>query len=364
MSDAQFGLLTAVFLWVYGLLSPIGGYLADRLNRSRVIIFSLFVWSAVTWLTAHVTTYNGLLLTRALMGVSEACYIPAALALITDYHSPRTRSLAVGIHMVGVIGGQALGFTGGLLAENHSWNYPFQLFGIAGVVYALILALILKDRKDKKLKEKVNSDIGFTTAIHNLFRKKGFWLALLFWSLFGVSGWLIIGWLPTFYKEQFSLSQTTAGLYATGYLYSASMIGVLVGGFLADKWSRINSRARLLVPALGMIAAAPGIAMAASTDWVGLAVAGFLFYAFFKSFADSNMMPILCMVVDERFRATGYGILNLFSCIIGGIGLYAGGYLRDQNVNLSQMFLVASGVAFASGVVLLFIRERERSMHS
>src|SRR3954465_1158014 len=79
MTDAQFGLLTTVFLLVYGLLSPFAGFLADRFNRSRVILISLIVWSAVTWLTAHATTYGQLLTTRALMGVSEACYIPAAL---------------------------------------------------------------------------------------------------------------------------------------------------------------------------------------------------------------------------------------------------------------------------------------------
>src|SRR5678816_2477570 len=55
MTDAQFGLLTSVFLWVYGLLSPFAGFLADRFNRSRVIITSLFLWSLVTWFTAHAT---------------------------------------------------------------------------------------------------------------------------------------------------------------------------------------------------------------------------------------------------------------------------------------------------------------------
>src|SRR5688500_18217454 len=99
MTDAQFGLLTSVFLWVYGILSPLAGFLADRFSRSRVIIVSLFVWSAVTWLTSYATTFEGLLIARALMGISEACYIPAALALITDYHRGSTRSFATGVHV-------------------------------------------------------------------------------------------------------------------------------------------------------------------------------------------------------------------------------------------------------------------------
>ena len=117
MNEAQFGLLTAVFLWVYGALSPLGGYLADRFSRRIVIMVSLFVWSAVTWWTGHVKTFEQLLTARALMGVSEACYIPAALALIADYHRGSTRSLATGLHMSGVYAGAALGGVGGYIAE-------------------------------------------------------------------------------------------------------------------------------------------------------------------------------------------------------------------------------------------------------
>ena len=153
MTETQFGLLTSVFLWVYGILSPIGGFLADRFKRSHVILGSLFVWSVVTWMTSQATTFNELLATRALMGISEACYIPAALAFITDYHKGSTRSLAVGFHMVGVISGQALGFVGGWMAEEHTWNYAFNFFGIAGILYAVLLTFILKEAPDRNRNE-------------------------------------------------------------------------------------------------------------------------------------------------------------------------------------------------------------------
>ncbi|HEY4154274.1 MAG TPA: MFS transporter, partial [Puia sp.] len=145
MTDAHFGLLTSVFLWVYGMLSPFAGFLADRFNRSRVIIVSLFVWSAVTVLTSYASTFQELLITRALMGVSEACYIPAALALIADYHKGSTRSLATGIHMSGIMAGQSLGFLGGWIAENHNWNYSFSILGIIGIIYSVILSFTLRD---------------------------------------------------------------------------------------------------------------------------------------------------------------------------------------------------------------------------
>ena len=98
-SAANFGRLMAVFLWIYGFMSPVAGMIADRVNRKWLIVGSLFVWSFVTLMMGYCTTFNQIYFLRALMGVSEALYIPAGLSLITDYHQGKTRSLAVGIHM-------------------------------------------------------------------------------------------------------------------------------------------------------------------------------------------------------------------------------------------------------------------------
>ncbi|SEJ58523.1 Sugar phosphate permease [Dyadobacter sp. SG02] len=359
MTEAQFGLLTSIFLWIYGLLSPAAGYLADRFNRSKVIIGSLFVWSVVTWLTSRATTFEELLIARALMGISEACYIPAALALIVDYHRGPTRSKAVGIHMAGIYIGQSLGFIGGWLAESRTWNFAFAVFGVVGVVYAIILAFSLRDSsvRDTPVRDapaRATGDapartgagtreaIGFGDAIKNLIRQPAYLLALAAWGLLGVVSWMINGWLPTYYKEHFNLSQTQAGIYATTYFFIPMLVGVLSGGALADFWDKTNKRARILLPALGLIVATPAIFVASNTDMLWLAVAAFMIYAFARPFLDANMMPILCMVADQRYLATGYGILNLFSCIVGGVGIYVGGALRDAHVNLSAMFQVAA----------------------
>lgn len=361
MTDAQFGLLTSVFLWVYGLLSPLAGYLADRYNRSRVIIISLFVWSAVTWLTAYATTFEQLLATRALMGISEACYIPAALALIVDYHRGSTRSLATGIHIAGIMAGQSLGFLGGMLAERHGWSFPFHILGLIGIGYSAILLFTLKDSPQAANKVAAiqrPEKIGFKDGLKNLFSRPSFVWVLVCWSLLGVVGWMIVGWLPTYFQEHFDLSQTVAGVYATGYFHTASLVGVLVGGALADYWNRSNPRARILLPALGLLIATPAIFLASSTAILYLAVAGFMVYALTRTFTDANMMPILCLVADPRYRATGYGVLNLFSCIIGGLGLYAGGVLRDAEVDLSLMFQVAAGLMLICAFILYKIKPK------
>jgi MFS family permease len=360
INDAEFGLLTSVFLWVYGILSPFAGFLADKFKRSRVIIISLFVWSAVTWLTAHATTFNELLITRALMGISEACYIPAALALIADYHRGSTRSLATGLHLGGVMAGQSLGFVGGWIAQEHDWTVSFSIFGIFGVGYSLLLIFFLKDVGDKdKTAVEVpvdKTEINFFAGIKDLFKLRSFNLLLVFWALLGVVGWMLVGWLPTYYKEHFNLSQTLGGFYATAYIYPMSFVGVILGGILADYFSRKNPKGRVWVPAVGLCIAAPAILLASSTSIVWITIIGFAMYALTRTFSDTNLMPILCMVADPRYRATGYGVLNMFACVIGGIGIYASGALRDAHIDLSIMFKVAGMLMLVCAAILYILK--------
>lgn len=365
MTDAQFGLLSSVFLWIYGLLSPFAGYLADKFNRSKVILISLIVWSLVTWLTAHAKTFDQLLLTRALMGVSEACYIPAALALIVDYHRGATRSLATGIHMAGVMAGQSLGFVGGWIAEKYNWASAFSVLGIIGVAYAVTLFFILKDAPKNEVPSEIEeheNKVSFISGIKEMFCNSSFIKVLCYWSLLGVVSWLVMGWLPTYYKEHFNLSQSVAGLYATGYLYPASLAGVIFGGFLADRWSKRNSRARILLPVIGLCIAAPFIFMASSTSILPLAISFFIIYAFARSFCDANMMPILCMITNEKYRATGYGILNMFSCFVGGIALYAGGYLRDAKIDLSSVYHFAAITMVICALLLIWVKLKQQKV--
>ena len=134
-TQAQWGHLLAWFKWTYALASPFAGYVADRFGRRHVIALSLFVWSADTWATAHATSYDQLLATRAIMGLSEAFYIPAALALIADHHGTATRSRAVGLHQIGIYIGVMLGSLGGYVADDPAlgWRWAFTGLGLLGV---------------------------------------------------------------------------------------------------------------------------------------------------------------------------------------------------------------------------------------
>ncbi len=367
LTDAQFGLLTSVFLWVYGIVSPFAGFLADRFKRSNVIILSLFVWSIVTWSTCLAKTFDQLLFTRVLMGLSEACYIPAALALIADYHRGPTRSFATGLHIAGILAGQTLSFTGGWLSERNDWTFPFKLYGIIGVVYALaVLVPLLRDlphgtyEPADELKERKVEKVRFHDALKSLFSNSSFILLLVYFGVMGI-GWVLIGWLPTYFKGEFNLSQGMASIYATAYPSIAGFIGVLLGGAWADRWSRKNLRARIYVPVIGLCAAAPAIFVSGTTSILPLAIFGFIFIFLTLAFNEPNMMPVLCMVSDPRYRATGYGILNLAGCIMGGIGIYLSGILLDANIDFNMIFRMLALIFGANAILLLLVKASKQT---
>jgi len=363
MTDAQFGLLTSVFLWVYALLSPSAGFLADRFGRSRVIIGSLFVWSAVTWLTGHARDFNQLLAARALMGVSEACYMPAALALITDYHRGPTRSLATGLHISGLYAGAALGGLGGFLAEHFRWQSAFSLFGAVGVGYSILLVLTLRDDRgvvDESPASSVpGAQLKLSSALSYLLRRPSFLALLAYFSLLSIAYWAIYGWLPTYLGEHFKLGQGAAGLSATAYLQVASFAGIVAGGAWADRWARRNLRGRLYVPLIGFCLAGPALFLAASTDVLRIAIGGLIVFGMARGFADANNMPILCQIADRRHRATGYGVMNFVSCILGGLMTYAAGALNDAQVGLQKVFQYSSAGVVIAVLLLLLIKPRK-----
>lgn len=370
MTDAQFGLLTSVFLLVYGILSPFGGYLADRYSRKVVIVISLLVWSGVTIWTGLVSSFGEMLTARAIMGISEACYMPAAVALIVDYHKGRTRSLASGILMSGLYAGMALGGTGGYIADLWGWRYGFHLFGGFGVIYAVFLFFILKDAPEEQTEgyetnekhtgeSETNEKIVLSDIVKSLFRSRSYWIIIIYGILLGMTFWVIYAWLPTYFKERFNLSLGGAGVSATAYIQVSSFIGVITGGILADRWSRKTVRGRLYVPAIGFIIGGPFLFLMASTGLFGIAIASIIVFGLAKGFHDANFMPIIAQVVDKRSRATGYGIMSFFSVISGAIMIYIGGALKDANVSLSLSFQICATGVLLSGLILLALHPKK-----
>jgi MFS family permease len=366
ITDTQFGLLTSVFLWSYGILSPFGGFFADKYGRKKMIVFSAFVWSVATLWTGMVSSFGELLVARTFMGISEASYIPAALALITDYHRNRTRSLATGIHMSGLYAGLALGGIGGFIAEWWGWRFGFQFFGVFGILYSIVLMLFLKDSKmDQTIESSesgnaVKEKINFSGSVKVIFEKKSFRILLLFFCVYGMVTWLIYGWLPTFLKDHFHLNLGEAGLSATGYIQIGAFAGVIIGGILADRWSGINMRGRIYVVVIGFTLGAPFLFLMASTQIFIIAIFAMLVFGIAKGFNDANLMPILCQIVDGRYLATSYGFLNFLSTIVGGLMVYFAGSLKDANIDLSIAYQVIAVVLMLASWSLLLLKLKKQ----
>ena len=360
MCDDDFGSLTMVFLWVYGVLSPLGGWFADRFSRSRVIIVSLGVWSLVTLATSYAQTFHQLLITRAVMGISEACYIPAALAMIADYHRGSTRSLATGLHMSGIYAGMALGGMGGWMADHHGWSSGFFVFGCVGVGYAVVLLFLLRDAPRVDEAGGTRETVNPVEAIRVLGSSRAFWIIALHWGLLGFAGWGFVTWMPTFLREHFQLSQTDAGFTATAYMQVAAFCGVVAGGAWADRWIRTNLRGRINVPMIALALASPFVFMASRTDALWFTILCLIAFGLARGCSDSNMMPILCQVAEPRYRATGYGVLNFFSCTIGGVASYLGGWLKERHVDLSVMFAASAVGVLVCALLLIFVKPARR----
>jgi sugar phosphate permease len=297
------------------------------------------------------------------MGISEACYFPAALALIMDYHRGSTRSLASGVNMVGIMIGSGLGFLGGWIAEKYAWTLAFHIFGIVGIAYAVVLIFLLRDIPQSQLpieEKTAHEKVKFWDAVKTLFSMRSYILLLLFWASLGTVGWLIVGWLPTFFKERFGLTQTMAGVYATGYFYPAGIVGLLLGGFIADQWNKKNARGRILTPVIGLAIASPCVFIASQTNVLWIAIAFFMIYNLMRMFGDANMMPILSMIAGSRYRATGYGIFNLFATVIGGLSIYVGGMLRDADIGFSKIFQASSILLLVCAILMYFVRPSEK----
>lgn len=367
-SATNFDYLMAIFLWIYALMSPVSGVIADRMSRKWLIVGSLFVWSSVTYLMGVAETFNQIVFLRALMGVSEALYIPAGLSLIADYHTGKSRSLAVGIHMTGLYTGQAIGGFGATVADAFSWHTTFHWFGIIGIAYAVILMLFLHDKKTEILPtEKLQANPqrekeSVFTSLKSLLTNVAFWVILLYFAAPSLPGWATKNWLPTLFAENLDLPMSQAGPISTITIAVSSFIGVLIGGPLSDKWVQKNLRGRVYTGAIGLGLTIPSLLLLGfGHNLVAVVGAGLLFGIGYGIF-DTNNMPILCQFVSHKQRATAYGVMNMIGVSAGAFITHLLGRWGDSG-NLGAGFaMLAIVVAIALGVQLYFLRPKTDNM--
>jgi MFS family permease len=356
-----FGALMAIFLWIYAIVSPFAGTVADRVSRKWLIVGSLAVWSTVTLLMGYCTTFTQLKWLRGLMGVSEALYIPSGLSLIADYHSGKSRSLAVGIHMTGLYLGQALGGFGANLASALSWQQTFHWFGIIGIAYAVVLVFFLKEARPAKADPVISSGAEKSPAKESIwksfaliFSNIAFWAILFFFASSSMPGWATKNWLPTLFQGSLDIPMEKAGPIATITIAFASFIGILIGGPLSDRWVKKNLKGRIYTSAIGLGMMIPALILIGLGHGVVAAVAAGLIFGIGYGMFDTNNMPILCQFVPSRLRATAYGFMNTVGVAMGAVCTQVLGRMQDGG-HLGAAFAVLGIVTAAALLVQLIV---------
>ncbi len=361
-SAVNFGRLMAIFLWIYGCISPFAGAVADRISRKWLIVASLGVWSTVTLLMGHCSTFNQIYWLRAVMGVSEALYIPAALSLIADYFTGSARSLAIGIHMTGLYLGQAVGGFGARLAETYSWQQTFHWFGIIGVAYAVVLIFALNDKV--RTREEDNSEkisVGKESIFKSfalVFSNVAFWIILFFFASVSLPGWATKNWLPTLFADSLGIPMAQAGPISTITIAASSFLGVILGGSMSDRWVRKNLRGRIYTSSIGMALMIPALIFIGVGHGMAAAVCAGLCFGIGYGMVDTNNMPILCQFVPAKNRATAYGLMNMTGVFMGAVITKLLGKWADQG-NLGLGFALMAAVITIALLLQLFVLRPE-----
>ena len=353
----NFGRLMAIFLWIYAVVSPFAGSVADRLSRKWLIVGSLGVWSTVTLLMGLCTSFTQMYVLRGLMGISEALYIPSSLSLIADYHEGKNRSLAIGLHMTGLYLGQAVGGFGAIFSSALSWRWTFSGFGIIGILYAFVLMVFLKEKRDSTdgaVSLSHGSSVGSKASILKsfglIFSNIAFWAILFFFASTSLPGWATKNWLPTLFAGTLS-NPLWAGPVATITIALSSFIGVMLGGPLSDRWVRKNLKGRIYTSAIGLGLMIPALVLMGLGHGLVAAVASGLIFGLGYGMFDTNNMPILCQFVPSRLRATAYGFMNMVGVAMGALVTTLLGGVS----NLGVAFAILGGVTFLALAVQLLV---------
>lgn len=345
-----FGALMAVFLWIYGLVSPFAGIIADKVSRKWLVVGSLFVWSGVTFLMGYADNFTQLYWLRAFMGISEALYIPSALSLIADWHQGKSRSLAIGIHMTGLYMGQAIGGFGATIAALFSWHSAFHGFGIIGIAYSVILLLFLYENPIHKPSmgvKQLNKTIlqplrGLSMVLSNW----AFWIILFYFAVPSLPGWATKNWLPTLFAENLGIDMSNAGPISTITIAISSFIGVIVGGLLSDHWVQRNLRGRIYTSAIGLGMTIPALVLLGFGHHIVAIVAAGLCFGIGYGIFDANNMPILCQFISAKHRGTAYGLMNM-------VGVFAGALVTQVLGKWSDGGNLGLGFALLGGIVVV-----------
>lgn len=372
LTRTQFGALGGIaFALLYSVLGVPLGLLADRTSRSWVITGSLAVWSGFTALCATATGFWQLFWFRLGVGVGEAGGAAPSYALISDYFPQRERARAFAVFSLGIPLGLAAGaLLGGYIAATVNWRTAFLVLGLAGVIFAPIFRLIVREpvRGAQDAGGSPTSVVPASAAFAIVARKPSFWLLAFGAASASLCGYGLALWLPTVLMTQLRLDLWGVSRFLGLLLLIGGCSGMLLGGWLADRLGQADRGAYARLPALAFLVTAPLFAAGIlSTD----PVAAFLFLLLPNGLNILWLGPVTTAVqhlVPPPMRATAAASFLLINNLIGlGLGPTLMGAVADLlahrfgAASLQVSTLVALGFyLLAALLMLLAIRPLRR----
>jgi sugar phosphate permease len=364
LTKVDLGLLGSSFAWVYGLAAPFAGIVVDRVRRKSAILGGLQIWSVICLATALSRQFSHLLFFRAAEGLGETFYYPAATSMLSDYHGPRTRSRALGLHQTSVyVGTIAGGFFAGLIAERYGWRWSFVVFGSLGMLLGLFLYRYLQEPErgasetaDAAAPDKIHPvpALPVRELLRMLWRTPTLIGLLLAFMCANFVAMVLLAWMPNYLSETFDLSLSMAGLTATIFAQLASMVGAPVGGWLADYLRQRTPSGRIAVQLLGVLAGAPFVFLCGQTRSVPILILALSAWGFFKGLYDANIFASAFDVVRPEARGAMAGFMNLVGWLGGGASApLVIGFIAEHK-GLGFAISSAAWVYVAAGVFLLF----------
>jgi MFS family permease len=355
-SDIGLGAVGSSFLWSYALASPFAGFIGDRVRRGRLLLWSLAGWSLATLLTGLVAEQWQLLSMRVALGLVEALYLPAALALVAEYHGQETRATALGLlnvgNYVGLVGG---GTIGGWLGGLYGWRAPLVVLGVAGIVLAGLAWFVLPGRKGIPEPENTGPKIpnlSFFDAAGQLARIPSFLVLAGAGVLASIGTWIFINWLPLFFRENMGMTLMTAGFLGSSLVSVSSAVSQAGAGFVSDRLARGGEHYRLLMNAVLILCAAPTLLVFVFTRNHTAIMLALIGYGILRAAGDSNIIPVICDLAGPAKRSTAIGLTNMLNTIVGGLGVLVAGFLKS-GFGLSGVFAGVAGI-LALDAALLF----------
>ncbi len=353
-SPTQLGLAGSLFTWTYSLSMPVAGRLADIVQRRWMVCASLVLWSIATLGTTFSYSIAQFLFWRVVMGITEALYVPAAIALITDAHPGRTRSRALSIHVLAQFAGITVGgWFGGWAGEHIGWRSGFGLLAVLGLSYSGVLFWGFQQPQTQFAQKSSGSPVA-------IFRSRCYIVLCLLFFTFCAMLWVLYTWLPAHVYETFHVSLAASGFVATAYLQFSSAAGVLAGGFAGDALSNRQRAGRFYIAAAGLFLSAPFAVAAFQTQ----SLRGLKFsacgFGLFAGLLIANVVSSAYDVVAPADFGLASGVLNMIGGLGSGAAVLLAGIFKDSlGVGTIMLYFALAAMALSIGLWAVVARRFE-----